>query len=306
MTIDEIAQKAANRLDGLVPITDDDVMPFLQEAYEAGQKNPVKRIVGIDGYFEVPDRPVAPVELPPDFGKVPEPESSPFFGDGPIDPDKVLPDDLPIAPVEDDGISLAVSAGIIEPHIDKAPSPAEPVELETVPEPGTPVEESDYPESCHTTPPVAPVESQFFGVGAEEKRQELQEQLDAITPPPQPRPAKEVAFDLIGCAKTHEEDNRVLFDGFDVKHAASLITKYGDERVRVAERNYLEAKTACRLIHEGWQNEVKELKSRIATLIAKRDALKARVGELKQEIEDQRRGPSWPTTRSLTGGDDGQ
>lgn len=30
-------------------------------------------------------------------------------------------------------------------------------EFETVPEPGTPVEESDYPESCHTTPPVAPV-----------------------------------------------------------------------------------------------------------------------------------------------------
>ncbi len=51
-------------------------------------------------------------------------------------------------------------------------------------------------------------------------------------PPPQSRTAKEVAFDLIGCAKTHEEDNRVLFDGFDVKHAASLITAYGDERVR--------------------------------------------------------------------------
>jgi FtsZ-binding cell division protein ZapB len=324
MTIDEIAKRAAEKIDDMpVLITAyydgvteevardriaEALKPFLEEAKRLDR--PVAPVEGpiTDGdALRAAVNSVAPVELPPDFGKVPEPESSPFFGDGPIDPDKVLPDDLPVAPVE----------------------------LETVPEPGTPVEESDYPESCHSTPPAEPkgkstgdmihdiigVCNNAAGLSYGELYQRLAHVLVRYKPVPDSadktaertlnnlakvlsepnpnEPPKELdadqqkfldrAMKIVheNIPQTAEDVAQAVYDALGaeeipmivLKRAASLITAYGDERVREKDNllKYADVRVKAQSLQIAQQAEDN------AALSDENAALRARVEELEKD-----------------------
>jgi FtsZ-binding cell division protein ZapB len=101
MTIDEIAQKAAEEFAVLWYTTNEGLMLGIRQNFmrEVLRVFTARLDEATNIRRDPKGRPVAPVELPPDFGKLPEPEPEPFFGDNPIDPNKGLPEDLPVEAV---------------------------------------------------------------------------------------------------------------------------------------------------------------------------------------------------------------
>jgi hypothetical protein len=225
-----------------------ELQPFIDRAYAAGQKNPVERIVGIDGYFEVPDRPVAPHRDLSLHIKALGYECDQFHQQVLDDMKERINTPPPVAPVEDNPIPKCKVCG--EPakydsrYCDKhsfcsastnrdiAPPPAEQM---AKPIPGT--------KNGVEFPPPQPrsaleEKKAVLAMPIEERRKVLEEQAERAT---QPRTAEEVAREIKDkCIDVFDEgpitiedvgtrmDNRQV----NVQRTASLITAYGDERVK--------------------------------------------------------------------------